>query len=83
MFELERRCCCSNCFSTCINRTFGDSSTAVNRDPRNEKGVKVASSSVCQGLSGLDVFGKILKYPTSLTLSFSLLISQDGFENWV
>lgn len=79
MFELERRCCCSNCFSTCKNRTFGDSSTAVNRDPRNERGVKVASFSVCQGFSGLDVFGKILKYPTSLTLSFSLLISQGWF----
>lgn len=79
VFALERRCCCSNCFSTCTNRTFGDSSSAVNRDPRNEKGVKVASSSVCQGFSGLDVFGNILKSPTSLTLSFSLLISQGWF----
>lgn len=51
-------------------------------DPRNEKGVKVASCSCCQGFSDLIAFGEILKYPTSLTLCLSIPISQDGCEDW-
>lgn len=55
MFELERRGCCSNCFSTCRNRAFGtvalqlaggQTQSHITRDPRNEKGVKVANSPV-------------------------------------
>lgn len=44
-------------FPTCKNRTLGDSSTIINRkpdsisrDPRNERGVKVASSAILPGI---------------------------------